>query len=212
MSQAGGPALLAGKTAVITGATRGIGFGIAEVFAAAGASLVLTGRDTSAGQRAVAAMEAIGTKAWFCPADMRNQAEVQAAAAAAERFGGIDILVQNAGMYPEQPIEHMTSDDWDLVHHTNLRGTFFAVQACIPAMRARGGGRIVLVSSITGVRTGFPGLAHFAAMEECIPLRRLGQPAEIGATALFLASDLASYITGQSIVVDGGQTLPEIKQ
>jgi 3-oxoacyl-[acyl-carrier protein] reductase len=259
VSQAGVPALLAGKTAVITGATRGIGLGIAEVFAAAGASLVLTGRDTSAGQRAVAAMEAIGTKAWFCAADMRDQAAVQAAvAAAAERFGGIDILVQNAGMYPEQPIEHMTSDDWDLVHHTNLRGTFFAVQACIPAMRARGGGRIVLISSITGVRTGFPGLAHYgatkagmngfmrsaalelapygitinavepgsirteglaalgapaiAAMEECIPLRRLGQPAEIGTTALFLASDLASYITGQSIVVDGGQTLPEIKQ
>jgi 3-oxoacyl-[acyl-carrier protein] reductase len=258
VSQAGVPALLAGKTAVITGATRGIGLGIAEVFAAAGASLVLTGRDTSAGQRAVAAMEAIGAKAWFCAADMRDQAAVQAAVAAAERFGGIDILVQNAGMYPEQPIEHMTSDDWDLVHHTNLRGTFFAVQACIPAMRARGGGRIVLVSSITGVRTGFPGLAHYGAtkagmngfmrsaalelaphgitinavepgsirteglaalgapaiagMEECIPLRRLGQPAEIGTTALFLASDLASYITGQSIVVDGGQTLPEIKQ
>ena len=252
MSQAGVPALLGGKTAVITGATRGIGLGIAEVFAAAGASLVLTGRDADAGQRAVAAMEAIGTKAWFCAADMRDQAAVQAAVAAADRFGGIDILVQNAGMYPEQPIEQMTSDDWDLVHHTNLRGTFFAVQACIPAMRARGGGRIVLVSSITGVRTGFPGLAHYgatkagmngfmrsaalelapygitinadtergsavvrqaiAAMEECIPLRRLGQPAEIGTTALFLASDLASYITGQSIVVDGGQTLPEIKQ
>ena len=108
-------------------------------------------------------MEAIGTKAWFCAADMRDQAAVQAAVAAADRFGGIDILVQNAGMYPEQPIEQMTSDDWDLVHHTNLRGTFFAVQACIPAMRARGGGRIVLVSSITGVRTGFPGLAHYGA-------------------------------------------------
>ena len=259
MSQAGVPGMLGGKTALITGATRGIGLGIAEVFATAGASLVLTGRDTSAGQRAVAAMEAIGAKAWFCAADMRDQAAVRAAVAAAEeRFGGIDILVQNAGMYPEVPIEQMTSDDWDLVHHTNLRGTFFAVQACIPAMRARGGGRIVLVSSITGVRTGFPGLAHYgatkagmngfmrsaalelapygitinavepgsirteglaalgapaiAAMEECIPLRRLGQPAEIGTTALFLASDLASYITGQSIVVDGGQTLPEIKQ
>jgi len=259
VSQAGVPALLAGKTALITGATRGIGLGIAEVFAAAGASLLLTGRDTSAGQRAVAAVEAIGTKAWFCAADMRDQAAVQAAVAAAEeRFGGLDILVQNAGMYPETPIEQMTSNDWDLVHQTNLRGTFFAVQACIPAMRARGGGRIVLVSSITGVRTGFPGLAHYgatkagmngfmrsaalelasdgitinavepgsirteglaalgapaiAAMEECIPLRRLGQPAEIGTTALFLASDLASYITGQSIVVDGGQTLPEIKQ
>jgi 3-oxoacyl-[acyl-carrier protein] reductase len=259
VSQVGVPALLGGKTAVITGATRGIGLGIAEVFAVAGASLLLTGRDASAGQRAVAAMEAIGAKAWFCAADMRDQAAVQAAvAAAAERFGGVDILVQNAGMYPELTIEQMTSDDWDLVQETNLRGTFFAVQACIPAMRARGGGRIVLISSITGVRTGFPGLAHYgaskagmngfmrsaalelapygitinavepgsiqteglaalgapaiAAMAECIPLRRLGQPAEIGATALFLASDLASYITGQSIVVDGGQTLPEIKQ
>lgn len=259
MTQPGGvPALLGGKTALITGATRGIGRGIAGVFAAAGASLVLTGRDAKAGQRAVDAVEAAGGKAWFTVADMRDQAAVQAAVAAAqERFGGLDILVQNAGVYPEVPIEHMTEADWDLVHGTNLRGTFFAVQACIPVMRDRGGGRIILISSITGARTGFPGLAHYgatkagmngfmrtaalelapygitinavepgsirtegladlgaaalAAMEECIPLRRLGEPSEVGATALFLASDLASYITGQSIVVDGGQTLPEIK-
>ena len=259
MRPSGVPALLGGKAALITGATRGIGRGIAEVFAAAGASLVLTGRDASAGQDAVAAMEALGAKALFWPADMRNQASVQAAVATAEeQFGGLDILVQNAGVYPEIPIEELTQADWDLVHSTNLRGTFFAVQACIPAMRARGGGRIVLTSSITGVRTGFPGLAAYgatkagmngfmrsaalelaphgitinavepgsirteglaalgagaiAAMEQCIPLGRLGEPAEIGTTALFLASDLASYITGQSIVVDGGQTLPEIKQ
>jgi len=255
----GVPALLDGKTALITGATRGIGRGIAEVFAAAGASLVLTGRDSAAGQQAVRAVEAAGGKALFTAADMLDQASVQAAVATAEeRFGGVDILVQNAGMYPEVPIEQMTAADWDLVHSTNLRGTFFAVQACLPVMRARGGGRMVLISSITGVRTGFPGLAHYgatkagmngfmrsaalelapygitinaiepgsirteglaglgataiAAMEECIPLRRLGEPAEIGAAALFLASGLASYITGQSIVVDGGQTLPEIKQ
>jgi 3-oxoacyl-[acyl-carrier protein] reductase len=253
------PALVDGKTALITGGTRGIGRGIAEVFAAAGASLVLTGRDAEAGRRAVNAVEAAGGKAVFAAADMRDRAAVRGAVAAAEdRFGGLDILVQNAGVYPGTPIEQMTEADWDLVHGTNLRGTFFAVQACIPAMRARGGGRIVLISSITGVRTGFPGLAHYgatkagmngfmrtaalelaphgitinavepgsirtegladfgaatiAAMEECIPLRRLGEPSEIGAAALFLASDLAAYITGQSIVVDGGQTLPEIKQ
>src|ERR1700728_4357033 len=105
MTQAGLPALLGGKTAVITGGTRGIGLGIAEVFAAAGASLMLTGRDTGAGQRAVAAMEAAGAKAWFCAADMRDQATVRAAVAAAtEQLGGIDILVQNAGVYPEMPI------------------------------------------------------------------------------------------------------------
>jgi 3-oxoacyl-[acyl-carrier protein] reductase len=253
------PALLDGKTALITGATRGIGRGIAEVFAAAGASLVLTGRDAEAGRGAVSAVEAAGGKAMFAAADMRDRDAVRSTVAAAEeRFGGLDILVQNAGIYPGTPIEQMTEDDWDLVHGTNLRGTFFAVQACIPAMRARGGGRIVLISSITGVRTGFPGLAHYgatkagmngfmrtaalelapyritinavepgsirtegladfgaaaiAAMEECIPLRRLGEPSEVGAAALFLASDLAAYITGQSIVVDGGQTLPEIKQ
>jgi 3-oxoacyl-[acyl-carrier protein] reductase len=253
------PALVDGKTALITGGTRGIGRGIAEVFAAAGASLVLTGRDAEAGRRAVNAVEAAGGKAVFAAADMRDRAAVRGAVAAAEdRFGGLDILVQNAGVYPGTPIEQMTEADWDLVHGTNLRGTFFAVQACIPAMRARGGGRIVLISSITGVRTGFPGLAHYgatkagingfmrtaalelaphgitinavepgsirteglagfgaatiAAMEECIPLRRLGEPSEVGAAALFLASDLAAYITGQSIVVDGGQTLPEIKQ
>jgi 3-oxoacyl-[acyl-carrier protein] reductase len=257
--QPGVPALLDGKTALITGATRGIGRGIAGMFAAAGASLMLTGRDTGAGQQAVSAVEAAGGKASFAAADMRDQAAVRAAVAAAEeRFGGLDILVQNAGVYPQAPIEQMTEADWDLVHNTNLRGTFFAVQACIPAMRARGGGRIVLISSITGVRTGFPGLAHYgatkagmngfmrsaalelapygitinavepgsirteglaglgasaiAAMGECIPMRRLGEPSEIAAAALFLASGLASYITGQSIVVDGGQTLPEIKQ
>jgi 3-oxoacyl-[acyl-carrier protein] reductase len=251
------PALLAGRAALVTGGTRGIGRGIAAGLSAAGARVVITGRDAARGREAAAQVGAPGSACHFVPADVRSLAELEAAAAYASRqFGSLDVLVHNAGVYPEIPLEAMTEADWDLVHDTNLKGTFFAFRACLPFLKQSRAGRIILVSSITGPVTGYPGLAHYgaskagmdgfmrtaaievapfgitvnavapgsirteglaglgapaiAAMEALIPLKRLGQPGDVAGAVLFLASDLASFVTGQALVVDGGQTLPEI--
>jgi 3-oxoacyl-[acyl-carrier protein] reductase len=213
------PALLSGRTALVTGGTRGIGRGIAEVLCAAGARVVITGRDVVRGQKAAAEISPAGC-CQFAQADARSLPDMEAAAGhASGQFGSLDVLVHNAGVYPEVLLEEMTEADWDLVHDTNLKGTFFAFRACLPFLKQSAGGRIVLVSSITGPVTGYPGLAHYGAglgaqaieaMEALIPLKRLGQPADVAGAVLYLASGLASFVTGQSLVVDGGQTLPEI--
>ena len=247
---------IAGRAVVVTGATRGIGKGIARVFAGAGARVLIVGRDAEAAKATVAELSATGAEASHVLADVSRREDCQRiAAAAAERFGGIDVLCANAGIFPAAPLAEMTDADIDEVLGTNLRGTILSVQACLPALAASGRGRVVLTSSITGPITGFPGWAHYGAskagqlgflrtaaielaasgitinavlpgnivtegledlgeeyqeqMAASIPLRRLGTVEEIGHAALFLATDEAGYITGQTIVVDGGQVLPE---
>ena len=247
---------IAGRAVVVTGATRGIGKGIAQVFAGAGARVLIVGRDAEAAKDMVAELSATGAEASHVLADVSRREDCQRiAAAAAERFGGIDVLCANAGIFPASPLAEMTDQDIDEVLGTNLRGTILSVQACLPALAASGRGRVILTSSITGPITGFPGWAHYGAskagqlgflrtaaielaasditinavlpgnivtegldslgeeyqaqMAASIPLRRLGTVEEIGHAALFLATDEAGYITGQTIVVDGGQVLPE---
>ena len=247
---------IAGRAVVVTGATRGIGKGIARVFAGAGARVLIVGRDAEAAKATVAELSATGAEASHVLADVSRREDCQRiAAAAAERFGGIDVLCANAGIFPAAPLAEMTDADIDEVLGTNLRGTILSVQACLPALAASGRGRVILTSSITGPITGFPGWAHYGAskagqlgflrtaaielaasgvtinavlpgnivtegldelgeeyqaqMAASIPLRRLGTVEEIGYAALFLATDEAGYITGQTIVVDGGQVLPE---
>jgi 3-oxoacyl-[acyl-carrier protein] reductase len=247
---------IAGRAVVVTGATRGIGKGIARVFAGAGARVLIVGRDAEAAKATVAELSATGAEASHLLADVSRREDCQRiAAAAAERFGGIDVLCANAGIFPAAPLAEMTDEDIDEVLGTNLRGTILSVQACLPALAASGRGRVILTSSITGPITGFPGWAHYgaskagqlgflrtaaielaangitinavlpgnivtegldelgedylASMTASIPLRRLGTVEEIGHAALFLATDEAGYITGQTIVVDGGQVLPE---
>jgi 3-oxoacyl-[acyl-carrier protein] reductase len=246
---------LAGRTAVVTGASRGIGRGIAEHLASLGADVVLSARTAEALEDVAGGLDPERTLAF--PADVRSQGEVDALfAAAAERFGGIDVVSHNAGIYPVATIDEMTGEAWDDVLRTNLTSTFFVVKAAGRHMRGRGGGRIVLTSSITGSRTGFPGLAHYSAtkagmggfmrtaalelaadgitinsvepgtirteslnglgedkikiMEANVPAGFLGEPVDIATAVAFLASAEARFITGQSLVVDGGQTLPEI--
>jgi 3-oxoacyl-[acyl-carrier protein] reductase len=177
------------------------------------------------------------------------------AAAAAEKFGGIDILCANAGIFPAIKLAEMTPAEFDHVINTNLRSAFLSTQAVLPYMSKAGAGRIVLTSSITGPVTGYPGWSHYgaskagqlgfmrtaalelapknitvnavlpgnvmteglagtgpeyiAAMEASIPMKRLGSVEDIANAALFLASEEAAYITGQTIIVDGGQILPE---
>lgn len=248
---------LDGRVALVTGASRGIGRGIAGVFAAAGASLVLVARTEAALDAVAEELQAGGASCAAVVADVAGTDGMQRAVdAAVERFGRLDVLCHNAGIYPEVLLEDMSLEDWDHVMRTNLTSSFLATKACLATMKAQGHGRIVLISSITGPRVGFPGLSHYAAtkggmnafmrtaalelaphnitinavepgsirtegladlgadaiaaMERYIPMGTLGEPEDIGHAALFLASDGARFITGQSIVVDGGQILPEV--
>jgi len=245
-----------GRAVVVTGATRGIGKGIARVFAGAGARVLIVGRDADAAKATVAELSGAGAEVSHVLADVSRREDCQRiAATATERFGGIDVLCANAGIFPSASLAEMTDEDIDGVLGTNLKGTILSVQACLAPLAASGRGRVILTSSITGPITGFPGWAHYGAskagqlgflrtaaielaasgitinavlpgniiteglgdlgedymagMTASIPLRRLGSVEDIGHAALFLATDEAGYITGQTIVVDGGQVLPE---
>jgi 3-oxoacyl-[acyl-carrier protein] reductase len=243
---------IAGRSVVVTGGTRGIGKGIAAVFAGAGARVLVTGRDEGTARTAADEVGATG----YVAADVSRKADCEkVAAAAAERLGGLDVLCANAGVFPSARLGDLAEDDIDRVLGVNLKGTILTVQACLPLLRASGHGRVILTSSITGPVTGYPGWTHYGAskagqlgfmrtaaielardgitvnavlpgnimteglaglgddyvngMTAAIPMRRLGTVDEIGHAVLFLATDEAGYITGQTIVVDGGQTLPE---
>lgn len=247
---------LAGRSVVITGGSKGIGLGIATVFAQAGAQVLITGRDV---ESLSAACAAIGGEASYVVADVSMRLDCdRMAATAVERHGGIDILCANAGIFPSARLEEMTAEDLNTVVGVNLNGTVFAVQACLEALTASGRGRVVVTSSITGPHTGYPGWSHYGAskaaqlgfvrtaalelaprgitinavlpgniategldglgkdyleaMAASVPQKRLGGVADIGNAALFFATEEASYITGQTLVVDGGQLLPESLQ
>src|SRR5580693_3418583 len=244
---------IAGRAVVVTGGTRGIGKGIASVFARNGAKVLITGRDA---ETARAAAEELPGDVSFVLADVSSVEDCRRMAGIAqERLGGIDVLCANAGVFPDAKLADLTEADVDQVLGINLKGTIFSVQACLPALARSGRGRVILTSSITGPITGFPGWTHYGAtkagqlgfmrtaaielaprritinavlpgniitedlaslgeehsakMAASIPLRRLGSVDDIGYAALFLASEEAGYITGQTIVIDGGQVLPE---
>ncbi len=247
---------IAGRAVVVTGATRGIGKGIARVFASSGARVLIIGRDEEAAKATTAELVAAGADVSYLLADVSVRADCQRLARTAEdRLGGIDVLCANAGIFPDKRLAEMTDEDLDSVFGTNLRGCILSVQACLPALERSGHGRVILTSSITGPITGYPGWSHYGAskagqlgfmrtaaielapsgitvnavlpgnvitegladlgeeyiqqMTASVPLRRLGTVDEIGHAALFLATDEAAFITGQTIVVDGGQVLPE---
>ncbi len=247
---------LRGKTAIVTGAGRGIGKGIAAVFAREGASVLAVNRSAAAGEAAVEAIRADGGEASFLQGDVRVRADMERMAeVCAARYGGIDVLCLNAGIYPTAPIAEMQDETWDETVDTNLKGVFYGVRACIPHMKARKRGRIIAISSITGPNVGWPGLSHYMAskggvnafvigaalefakynitvnaispgtimsqgLEELgggsldeirsvIPVGYIGESEDIAYAAVYLASDEARYVTGQALVVDGGQILPE---
>lgn len=244
---------LAGSTVIVTGGSKGIGKGIARRFGEAGFNVLVVSRHLAEAEKTAAE---IGPKASGFAADVSDLEGCQAMAAAAlERYGSIDVLCANAGIFPAAKLDVMTTGDFDHVIGTNLRSTFTSVAAVLPTMKAKRWGRIVVTSSITGPITGYPGWAHYGAskagqlgfirtaaielapfgitvnavmpgnirtegldglgadylakMEGSIPQKRLGSVADIANAALFFASREAAYITGQNIVVDGGQVLPE---
>jgi 3-oxoacyl-[acyl-carrier protein] reductase len=238
---------------LVTGGTKGIGKGIARTFGDAGANVAIVGRDPEAG---AAAERDLGPNTAFIQGDVSTSAGAEKLVAdTVTRFGGLDVLCANAGIFPDVKLEQMSEDDIDQIFATNVKGTMLTVKAAIDELSKSGHGRVIITSSITGPITGYPGWSHYGAtkaaqlgflrtaaielaprnitmnaimpgnietegldelgpeykakMESSIPQKRLGTVADIGNAALFLATDEAGYITGQTIVVDGGQTLPE---
>jgi 3-oxoacyl-[acyl-carrier protein] reductase len=241
---------LSGKTAFVTGSTRGIGLAIAQMLHAAGAKVAVVGREQARAQE-VATRLGDGTTAVGC--DVAEEKQVAAAVTAAEAaLGPIDILVNNAGLTRDNILLRLSGDDWDAVLDANLKGAFHTTRAVIKGMMKRRGGRIINITSVVGL-TGNKGQANYAASKagligftksvakeyasrnilvnciapgfietdmtaslpdearatllEQIALGRLGRPEDIAGTVLFMASDLAGYITGQVLVVDGGMVM-----
>ncbi len=154
---------LAGKSAVITGASRGIGRAIALEFAREGASVAIgyLSRADKAGE-VVAAIRSAGGRAEAVPLDVRERGQCREAfRTAAERFGGIDILVNNAGINNRCTFEEITDEDWDRIMTVNLKGPFVCCQEVFPYLIARGGGRIINISSVAGQYHG-PKTVHYA--------------------------------------------------
>lgn len=151
---------LSGKTAFVTGSTRGIGLAIARALYGAGAKVAVVGRDL---ERARTVAESLGERAAPVACDVANVAEVEAAVAAAERaLGPIDILVNNAGITRDNILLRLTEDDWDAVLDANLKGAFITIRATIKGMMKRRAGRIINITSIVGL-IGNKGQANYAA-------------------------------------------------
>lgn len=249
-------ASLHGRSAIVTGGSKGIGRGIAETFANAGVNVLITGRSQADLDKAVAALSGAAGKVSGFSADVSSPEDARRAVAeAVERHGGLDIVCANAGIFPSGRLEDLTPESIEEVLAVNFKGTVYIVQAALAALTASGHGRVVITSSITGPITGYPGWSHYGAskaaqlgflrtaamelapkqitinavlpgniiteglgemgqeyldqMASAVPAGRLGSVADIGNAALFFATDEAAYITGQSLVVDGGQILPE---
>jgi 3-oxoacyl-[acyl-carrier protein] reductase len=243
-------ALLAGRTAIVTGGAQGLGYAIAEVFVAEGARVMLGDLDL---ERTRAAAEALGiddvARAVRC--DVTSPAEVDAlVAAAVEQFGRLDVMVNNAGITRDATLRKMTEEQFDEVIAVHLKGTWNGTRAAAAVMREQGSGAIINMSSISGkvgligqtnysaAKAGIVGLTKAAAKELAhlgvrvnaiqpglirsamteampqriwdaklaeVPMGRAGEPREVATVALFLASDLSSYMTGTVLEVTGGR-------
>src|ERR1700753_1182998 len=153
-----------GRSVIVTGASKGIGKGMARVFAAQGAHVLIAARDLLQAEAAAAEIRTSGGIASAVAADVsRAEDNALMVQTASEKHGGIDILCCNAGIFPAAKLFDMKESDWDQVLDVNLKGTFLSIQACLPALKAKGKGRIVITSSITGPITGYPGWSHYGA-------------------------------------------------
>lgn len=242
---------LAGRNAVVTGGSRGIGRAIVLGLAAAGADVAFTFREKRDEAEAVASqIRELGRRALVLSMDVTNRASIEAAARDARRFGPISILVNNAGINKPTDFDKVTDADWDTILDTNLKGPFVCAQVFLPLLANAGGGSIIHIGSVSG-QYGGPRTAHYAASKaglislaqviarfgaaanirsnvvaagliasdmgsaglqaasvqkaaEGIILKRLGRTDEVADAVVFLASDASSYVTAQTINVNGG--------
>ena len=243
---------LEGKTALVTGAAGGIGSAIAQRFAEEGAGVACTDLDLAGAEAVAERIRAAGGQAIAVEHDVARRDSWEAAVARTlEAFGALDILVNNAGITRDRTLLKMSDEEWQAVIDVHLRGTFLGCQHGLAAMRDRGWGRIVNLSSISALgsygqtnysaaKAGIIGVTRTVALEgarygvlvnaiapggvdtpmlrgigeelfeqgrEAVPLKRYAEPGEIAAVAAFLASDDASYVTGQVIHADGGASV-----
>ena len=244
---------LTGRTALVTGASRGLGRRFALTLAKAGADLVVTARRKQGLTDVVKEIQALGRRAVPVVLDVTRQASIQRLAARIRAGLKVDILVNNAGCNIRKRALDLTWDDWNQVLDTNLRGAFFVAQAVAPGMIARRYGRVINIGSLTCV-FGYSGIAPYCASRggmkqlamsladdwgadgitvnclapgwfqtdqtaalyqnkewvdylcDRLPLKRPGKIEELDGALLFLASDASSYVTGQTMLIDGGMS------
>src|SRR5699024_405348 len=150
---------LQNQIAMVTGGANGIGRGIVEALVEAGATVVIADIDQQSGTNTA---KALGCE--FVELDVTNQALCQTRIQEIiEKYGRLDILCSNTGIFPQATIEEMTETDWDCMQEVNVKGTFSVVQAALKAMKNQGSGRVIITSSIAGNITGFPGWSHYGA-------------------------------------------------
>ena len=155
---------VSGRSVIVTGGSKGIGRGIARVFASAGANVLIVGRGAEALDAAVEEMASLPGEVSGLQADVADVRGCQEMVrTAVERYGGVDVLCANAGIFPSARLDAMTPEDLEEVLATNFKGMVYAVQACLAPLQESGHGRIVVVSSITGPMTGYPGWSHYGA-------------------------------------------------
>ena len=247
---------LTGQVAIVTGSSRGIGQSIAEIMARMGAKVVISSRKADSCERVADGIRKAGGEAIVIPCNVSRKAETEALVKQTlDAYGRIDCLVANAAVSPYfGPMSGMDDDAFDKLMNVNVKSTLWLANFVRPAMEAQGGGTVLIISSIAGIRStgnlgGYGiskaadfGVARALAVEwgpknirvnciapglvktdfakalwedekrlakrlETTPLRRIGQPEDIGGVAAFLASPAGSFITGQIIVADGGITI-----